>query len=129
MTSETGRENAVMAQFVDAAREWTAAMRASLESRDLARLDGLVSGYDSLEKRARILAARLRGRGDLAEAERERYLNVLRELSRAAHVVAALSESEALYLRWGQTSARPVQGYTSSGEAATAASPQARWEA
>ena len=127
-----------MKEFVEAARAWAEAMRRGLENRDTATIGDLAGEYDVLERRGRALARELhasRGADEPAHdlttgfTARVEFIAALRDLQRAAHVCAALSESEALYLRWGQTTARPAREYSARGEPEADAPASTHWEA
>ena len=104
-------------------------MRRCLETRNTALLDDLALEYDGLETEARAVLEELRLGQTIGNGERSRFLEELRQLRLGAHTLAALSESEALYLRWGQQRARPARGYTASGEASQEPRTSVHWEA
>lgn len=86
------------------------------------------SELDELEARARRLANEIR-QGGLSGPARESALDELSELRRAAHVTAALAQSEVLYLRFCRQSTVPAREYTASGEAAPETRLTSGWEA
>ncbi len=118
-----------MRDFFEAASRWTRDMRLSIESRDPGSLEELLRGYGELEAHAAAALGQLKTSAAIDVATRQRLLTELRDLSRAAQVVSALTESEALYLAWGQQGARPPQEYTSNGKVAPPERTSVHWEA
>jgi hypothetical protein len=86
------------------------------------------ASVSEIEKASRALVARLRSR-PLKDVERARLLTELRELRRRAYVCAALAESQALYLQWGQESSFMAREYTAAGRIASESAHSAKeWE-
>lgn len=118
-----------MEAFFEIASTWTREMRLSIEKRDTDALRALVDRYGEIEVEAIAAVRRLQSAEPLALEQRERLVRELRELERAGQIVAALTESESLYLAWGQQGTQPPREYTSSGKVPVPERPSAHWEA